>query len=210
MKKIAIIIIATVISISSYAQEINTLFSTKDSASTTTIGGYGAPIIRASQINGIIGAAIGGKGGLTINNKITIGGIGYGHVTDYAFKGNNFAGNENADLHLGMGAGGLFFEYTIGMKNAVHFSIPLNIMAGGVFTSDKTLDDINDDIDETIENSGIFILEPGINIEFNFTKNFVPTLNFGYRHVMGSSLINLSDKDLSGFHVGLELKFGKF
>ena len=205
MKKISVILIAITISFIGYSQEMNTLFSSKDSV--ITFGGYGSPIFRASQINGDWGMAIGGKGGFTINRKFTFGGIGYGHASDYTFKGDNFAGNENADLHIGMGAGGIFFEYTIGMKNAVHFSIPLNILAGGVFISDKSLDD---DIGKTVENSGIFLLEPGINVEFNFSKFFIPTLNFGYRYIMGSTLHNLSNEDLSGFHVGLELKFGKF
>ncbi len=209
MKKLSVLIVTIAISFLGYSQEINTLFSSKDT--TVSFGGYGSPILRASQINGIGGVAIGGKGGFTINQKFTFGGIGYGHVSDYVFKGDNLAGKSDVDLHIGMGAGGVFFEYTIGMKNAVHFSIPLNIMAGGVFISDKSLENNNDDdIDETIEKSGIFLLESGINIEFNFTKFFMPTLNIGYRHVMGSSLKNLTDEELSGFHIGLVLKFGKF
>ncbi len=208
MKKISVLLIAMAISFFGYSQEMNTLFSSKDSV--ITFGGYGAPIFRASQINGMWGVATGGKGGFTINRKFTFGGIGYGLASDYTFKGDNLLGNKNADLHLGMGAGGIFFEYTVGMKNAVHFSFPLSMMAGGILISDKKLDDFDEDIDKGVESSGVFLLEPGVNIEFNFTKFFVPTLNFGYRHVMGSSLVNLSDTDLSGFHVGLELKFGKF
>ncbi len=208
MKKIAAIIFATVMCMSVYSQEMNTLFSSSDKE--TTFGGYGAPLIRAAQINGVFGTAIGGKGGFTINRSITFGGIGMGNVSDYAFKGDNFAGNQNADLQIGMGAGGIFLEYTIGMHKAIHFSIPLNIMAGGVFVSDETIEETDPNKDETIESSSVFLLEPGINIEFNTTKFFIPTLNVGYRIAMGSSLQNLSDKDLSGLHIGLELKFGKF
>ncbi len=208
MKKLSILLIVMAISLLGYSQEINTLFGSKDS--TVTFGGYGGPFVRASQINGMWGVATGGKGGFSVNQKFTFGGIGYGFSSDNTFKGNNFQGNENADLYLKMGAGGIFFEYTVGMRRAVHVSFPLNIMAGGVLISDKKLDDFDDDADNGIESSGVFLIEPGINFEFNFTKYFVPTLNLGYRHVMGSSLRNLSDSDLSGFHVGLEFKFGKF
>jgi len=208
MKKIAIIIFATIVYLSAYSQEMNTLFSSNDKE--TTFGGYGAPIIRASQVNGTFGTAIGGKGGFTINRSITFGGIGMGYVSDYAFIGDNFAGNQNADLHLGMGAGGIFLEYTIAMEKTVHISIPINIMAGGVIISDEKIHQTNQNVDDDIESSAVFLLEPGINIEFNVTKYFIPTLNIGYRIAMGSSLKSLSNQDLSGFHIGLEFKFGKF
>ncbi len=206
--KIITIVLIILISISGYSQEINTLFNSDNKE--ITFGGYGGPIIRASHVNGVFGIAIGGKGGFTINRSFTFGGIGIGYVSDYSFKGDNFAGEDNVDLHIGMGAGGIFFEYVIGMQKAVHIAIPVNLMAGGISISEKKNVDYDKKSDENVEDSGVFFLEPGINIEFNISKFFMPTLNIAYRFAMGSSLENLSDKDLSGFHVGLEFKFGKF
>ena len=77
-------------------------------------------------------------------------------------------------------------------------------MGGGVSVEDATSDD------SEIESSGIFVIEPGINLEFNVSKYFIPGISLSYRQVFGSSLVNLSDQDISGVSIGLMFKFGNF
>ncbi len=181
-------------------EEIQTVFSRKSSAE-RTYGGYGAPSIKGTQFNNTTGIIIGGQGAVLVDRKFSFGGIGMAFVGNTSFSGDNLDGNNNASLDLNLGAGGLFVEYVVQLRRPVHFSIPVNVMAGGVSVMENG--------DKT-ESSAIFILEPGINMEFNFSRYFIPALNVSYRQVFGSSLVNATNQSLSGINVGLIFKFGKF
>lgn len=100
-----------------------------------------------------------------------------------------------------IGAGGLFIQYINRGDKAIQYSVPLHIMAGGVSVKEN---------DEEVESTGIFILEPGITLEFNVSDNFIPGIAVSYQQVFGSSLDNVDNQDISGINIGLVLKFGKF
>jgi hypothetical protein len=65
-----------------------------------------------------------------------------------------------------------------------------------------------------------FVLEPGIDIEFNIVKFFRVALNVGYRYTSDLSLdyyafpgikgFSVPSDALRGFNAGLTMKFGKF
>lgn len=76
-------------------------------------------------------------------------------------------------------------------------------MGGGVTVLDN-------DSSEEIEQSGMLVLQPGLNVEFNVTTYFVPAIYISYRQVIGSSLENFDNSDPSGLSLGLVLKFGGF
>lgn len=199
--KRTILVLALILSSSfGLAQEIDTLYS-RDSLKTSSLGGYGGPLIETSHINNDWGIVIGGKGGVIFNETFAFGGIGKGLITSINFLGDGLNGNKSTPLNLKYGAGGIFAEYNFRLENSVHFSIPVNFMAGGISLHDATS---NTKIDST----GIFIFEPGINLEFNLTEFFIPALHFSYRIASGSSSTNLSNQDLSGFNFGLLFKFG--
>jgi len=168
-----------------------------------TFYGYGGPLIQVPQINGDWGIMVGGKGGMAITNKIVIGGIGMGLVHSNEFLGDDLNGNDNTSLNLSYGAGGVFIEYFLNTESPVRFSIPVNLMGGGVTVKGAASD-------AEVESSGVFIFEPGVNIEFKVLENFTPALNFSYRLALGSSLENLSNADISGISFGLTFKFGKY
>ncbi|MEO9485195.1 MAG: hypothetical protein ABJG47_17180 [Ekhidna sp.] len=193
-------IILVFISTAIFSQEMNAIFS-KDSSNRISTGAYGGPFVSATQLNGNWGISIGGKGGIIINRKFALGGIGMGTASDYGFVGDNFSGNSNASLDVSYGAGGIFLEYISHITNTIHYSLPINLMAGGISIKDNDLD---------VESSSAFIIEPGVNIEFNLTRSFIPGINFSYRQFFGSSLNNLDDTDLSGFNIGMVFKFGSF
>lgn len=186
-----------------FSQEIKTL-SSNGGLKTKTFGGYGGSLIQLSNINNDWGIIIGGKGGVVINRRFAFGGIGKSLVNSIDFLGDDLNGNENASLSLSYGAGGIFVEYISKLESPIHFSIPVNFMGGGVSVEDATSDD------SEIESSGIFVIEPGINLEFNVSKYFIPGISLSYRQVFGSSLVNLSDQDISGVSIGLMFKFGNF
>ena len=104
---------------------------------------------------------------------------------------------------MSYGAGGVFFEYVFNIENLIHFSIPLNIMAGGINIYDSKTE-------IEIESSAFFIIEPGINIDLNVSKHYIQSLYISYRQVLGSSLVNLDDKNISGLNIGLIFKFGYY
>ena len=186
-----------------FAQEIKTL-SSNDGVNNTSKSGYGGPLIEVPYINSDWGIVIGGKGGFIINRQFAFGGIGKALVSNNNFLGDNLNGNENASLDLRFGAGGFFVEYIFKLESPIHFSIPVNFMAGGITIEDATFEGAE------IESSGIFIIEPGINLEFNVSNAFIPAISISYRQVFGSSLVNLSNEDISGVNIGLIFKFGKF
>jgi len=200
MKTIILMIAMMAFSSFGFSQETRTLFS-NDGTNPKTKGGYGAPFIQVPNINSDWGIIIGGKGGVVLNRKFALGGIGYGLVHSSDFLGDDLNGDINASLNLNHGAGGLFVEYIHKSESPIHFSIPVNIMAGRISVNDATSE-------TEIESSGVFIIEPGINLDFNFSKSFTPALNLSYRLAVGSSLENLSNSDVSGVNIGLIFKFG--
>ena len=200
MKKINLIILLLVLSAFSYAQEIRTLTS---SDTTKTFGGYGGPLIEVTQISNDWGVLFGGKGGFIVNRKFAFGGVGTAMLNNPDFIGSTQSESTDVPLQLSYATGGVFFEYFFNLESPVHLSIPLNIMGGGVTINEENTDN-------EIESSGMFVIQPGINLEFNVTEHFIPTFYVTYRQVLASKLENLDNKDLSGISMGLILKFGAF
>ena len=203
MKKFSLVILLLVLLTYSYTQEISTK-NTKDSqARITSIGYFGGPFVSATQINNDWGLKIGGKGGALLNNKFAVGATGMGIESNYISHNNNLSDYTNVPMQLGIGAAGIFIEYVFNFRKLVHFSIPLNIMGGGIAVKDK-----NTGIE--IESSGIFVVEPGLNLELNISRYFISGVNISYRQVIGSSLINFDAKDISGLNIVLIFRFGYY
>lgn len=187
-------------------------------------GGYGAPEFKFGKVNNQFSLLLGGKGGWVINNKFVIGGGGYGmpsnNTFDYTENLEDIDGNLVVDstrkLDLGMGYGGIFFEYVLNPKKALHLTFPLFIGAGGAQIGIRSEQETNitsqQDYStyEYIESSGFFVLEPGVNIELNMTKYFRLDFGASYRFISGTQLQRLSSNNLSDFSFNLGLKFGKF
>jgi len=209
MKKISLVLFLSILTTLSYSQDINT-FSKRDTTKPFIMGGYGEPFIGGTQLNGDWGIALGIKGGVTFNRKFGFGPVAKVNIGLWEFEGNNLNFNDSADLELFIGSAGIFLEYIFKMESKIHFSIPLNIMVGGVSIREDGGSGNGKDKDGEVESGGVFILEPAINVDFNVSKFFIPSLHIGYRAVFGSQLYNVTDQDLSGAYFGLGLKFGKF
>lgn len=205
MKKVSLILLLAIIANQSFSQEMKTLFKKDTTKTTDTYGGYGAPFVGAAMLKKGMGVLVGGKGGLIKNHHFAFGGIGTAiignnatSISDTIKKNNSQIDSLVSHRNLSMGYGGIFLEYIFNFDSPIHVSLPLNIQVGGVLAG-------GDRSNSNIKSSAIFVLEPGINFEFNFSKHFVPALNIGYRYVTGDY-----SKDLSGVNIGLVLKFGKF
>ena len=214
MKKISLILLLVFLSSYSYTQELNTIVK-RDTSKALIIGGYGEPFIGFTQLNNDWGIMAGVKGGITFNRSFGFGPIAKVNIGFWEFQGNNLNFNDSANLELYMGSVGVFVEYIFKMENKIHFSIPVNIMVGGVAIKEdsgvkerKYYDDNKKQ--EAVESAGIFVIEPELNVDFNIAKFFIPSLKIGYRAVFGSQLVNVTDQNLSGAYIGVGLRFGKF
>jgi uncharacterized membrane-anchored protein len=66
------------------------------------------------------------------------------------------------------------------------------------------------DSEFTIEKSVFFVIEPGIEVEVNVTKNFRLGAGVTYRYISGTQLENLADEELSGTTGMISFRFGRF
>lgn len=187
----------------------------------TSDGGYGALELKVGPVNGETGLFVGGRGGWIIGHKFVIGGAGYGLTTNNSFLENpankpiGVGTDSTRTIDINMGYGGLLLEYILFPKKAIHLSFPLIIGAGGASLSakkniDNTLNPNEISINDPVENSGYFLLEPGMHVELNMAKFFRLSAGANYRYITGADLDRLSSNDLSGLNFSLTLKFGGF
>lgn len=196
-------------------EEYRTLFQSDK----ITNGGYGAILMNYSQIDGKDAFLVGMRGMWIINHGIGIGVGGYGFANDLQYD--NPPGTSPTDYSLAGGYGGLIIEPIIGAKHPVHVSFPVLIGAGGVAYIRQYWNTYPQYPDEynyyTEDATAYFVLEPGIELEFNMVKFFRIGLGAYYRYTSdvnlsawnGTDYSNVSP-DLKGFSFGLSLKFGKF
>lgn len=198
--------------------EVRTIFGSKQDRSN---GGYGAIMVNYSEIMNRDAIVVGGRGAWVVDHNFGLGLGGYGFMTDPQMD--NVKGEE---YQINGGYGGLILEPIVGAKKPVHLSFPILIGAGGV-AYNKHWQEYEPDYEydyETYEDSdAFFVVEPGVEVEFNMLKFFRLGLSVSYRY---TSDISLSYKDdtigaptpnvigspdmLRGFNYGIVMKFGKF
>ena len=192
MKKTGLMIAMMILAASMYAQE---------GQKGAIYSQYGGPMVFGTQINNQMATAIGGKGGAVFADNFAFGGLGFGTINAPAINGDNLMDNTNALLNMTYGAGGVFFEYIIPVNSRIQVTIPVNFMAGGIKLYEN-------DIENVVETTGFFILEPGITFDFNVSRAFTPSVFMSYRQAVGSSLENFGDDKISGLNAGFVFKFG--
>ncbi len=175
------------------------------------LNGFGGFDLKVGDLKGERGLLFGGYGGLVINRRYLFGVAGYGLVTEVEFDGMVPGSDTTKTLNLYGGYGGVLLGVSIAPKEVIHINIPIVLGAGSFEVEDSNF--FGNRIAETdfvIENSIFFILEPGIEIEFNVSNHF--RLGFGatYRYVTGLDLVNLSDNEVTGANGMISFRFGKF
>ncbi|MDC0584226.1 hypothetical protein OAO55_00700 [Bacteroidales bacterium] len=128
---------------------------------------------------------------------------------------------------LGGGYGGIFFEPILMAQKPIHVSFPVKLGVGGLSYKTDTVSDspywrtyYYDEDDEwdihrdyrndRMDTDLIFVVEPGVEIEFNVVKHFRFSLYTTYRMVEGVNLDKVKDDALTGLSYGFALKFGIF
>ena len=157
-------------------------------------GGFGGPVLKATEVDGAFRVIVGGRGAWVINRTVAFGGGLYWLVTPV----------ESASMPgraVRMGYGGLEFEHIYKTQKLVHFTSQLMIGAGAAWL---TGDGPGSSYDL------LFVTEPGFNVELNVATQFRVALGLGYRFVAGSSLPGVDNSDLGGFVVTFTMKSGTF
>lgn len=192
------------------AQENQTIFKNSNVRSS---GGYAAISNKFTTINGSYANMPGIYGGWFVNQKWMIG-LGVAATTNYIPVPSLVSQFPANKMTYQYGQAGLMTEYVVASTRKVH--INLNLLTGTGFTlqydrnefDDWDFDHWEDDHDENP--NFFFVMEPGVQIEFNLFKWMRFSPGVSYRRAFGASGNGLSDSDLSNISYNLTLKFGKF
>lgn len=163
-----------------------------------SFGGYGAFTVKTSWLNKEYALLLGGKGGLVINHAFVFGGGGYGLTNDILVD----VLLPPATMFMDFGYGGVYFEYIMASRKLMHISANVLVGAGGVVLSDEYYFPEYDD--------AFFVLEPGADLELNFSHHFRVDFGASYRYIAGANLLGITSQDLSGPAINLTFKFGHF
>ena len=194
-------------------REIKSLLSKEND-----LNGFGGGDLKITDFGGERAMVLGGYGGILVNRRFMLGVAGYGIATNPEFVGtlppgllpDSPANNADRNLTINGGYAGLTLGGIIFTRELVHLTIPVIVGAGEIQISDEDFFQNSTDTDFTIERSTFFVVEPGAQVEFNFTSSFRVAVGASYRWIQGLELSNLRDDDLSNFAGTLSLRFGRF
>jgi hypothetical protein len=185
--------------------EIQTLFPRGRGGS---VGGYGELSVLYSQIDGRDAFIFGARAGVLMGHMMTLGLCGSGFFNDPK----PYPGIPD-DVSIAGGYGGLFFEPILLPKFPVHIAIPVTIGVGGVAAARMYDYSVNNDY-YLEESDAYMVIEPGIELEFNFTRFFRFSIGGYYRYTTDVDLyvgtVKVPTDILRGFSGGINFKFGKF
>jgi hypothetical protein len=172
-------------------------------------GGFAAAEFKASQLIDETSTYIGIKGGATINRYLAFGLAGGGFLKSSSFTGIG-SREEESTLKSSIGYGGLFVEYIGFSHRKVHFTVPVVVGPGAIaiFDQHEVPPGVYDE--DLVEAALFMVLEPGLNLELNLTREVRFFVGGTYRLVSSANLDRLSDKDLSGFGFNAGIKIGGF
>jgi len=153
-------------------------------------------------------------GGWFINQRFLIG-VGAAATTNYipvpALE-QNFPARK---MTYQYGQIGLMTEYVFASTRKVHFTA--NLLTGTGFTLQYDRRDFDDwewdDWDDRHDDDDVkcfFVMEPGVQAEFNLLKWMRFSPGVSYRKAFNAKGNGLTDGDLSNISYNLTLKFGRF
>jgi hypothetical protein len=167
----------------------------------TEVGGFFTIESKKTEIKDAFTLFIGGRAALLVGRNWAFGAGGYGVVNDpipEEFK-------DEGLVKLRGYYGGFILEYIAWPEKVVHVAFPVLVGAGKVEYKGSYRDSKTGDDSDTY-----FILEPGLNIQFNVMRFWRMDLGATYRYVSGCELGDVNDNDLSGMVGSLTFRFGKF
>jgi hypothetical protein len=188
MKKLlfAFVLVVSAAGLKAQENEIQTLFG-----SGTRISGFGGPTMSFTSINGEFAHMMGGGGGVLLGNFF-IGGYGEGLTNSIVAGGNR----------ISFGHGGFWTGYSFMADRALHPCLSTQMGWGNLSQRDDGHYNLTED--------NIFVINPAIELEMNFTRFFRLGVGAHYRFVSGVNTSTLTNSDFSGPGAFLSFKFGWF
>lgn len=193
------------------AQENQTIFKNKG---IWRSGGYAAISNKFTRIDGRFANMPEIYGGWFVNQRLMIGVAGAATTNFIRVPEleQNFPSRKMSYLY---GQFGLMTEYVVASTRKVHFAA--NLMTGSGFTMQYDRRDFDDwewdDHDDRYDDDDarfFFVLEPGVQVEFNLLKWMRFSPGVSYRKAFNAKGNGLSDSDLSNISYNVTLKFGRF
>jgi hypothetical protein len=196
--------------------QYQTLFGTNIS-----YGGYGSLMFGYTKVGDYDAFASGFRGAWIVGHSIALGIEGSGFISELT---TGILPDEEYSYITG-GYGGLLIEPILFAMKPLHVSLPVVMGAGAVVfeSNNNTYPDYYSSYHNNYYHTDydqFFVLEPGIELEFNLTRFFRLALGGKYRftsdieltsrNINNESLTILDNNDLNSYTFYLGLKFGKF
>lgn len=167
-----------------------------------TNSGYGGIVLKFSTFNDQFAFMTGGRGAITINNRFTIGGGGYGIANTINLPGTGQDTNRN----FKMGYGGVELGYIFLPAKKVRLGSSLLISAGAAFWQNKPKSDNEKLFDDDFK---FFpVLEPSLYSEVSLSRHIWLHAGISYRYVYNAHLDYMKDQNIRGFSCYIGLLFG--
>jgi len=183
--------------VSGSSDSTRTLFGGK-----VTNSGYGGIILKFSSFNDQFAFMTGGRGAITINNRYTIGGGGYGIANSINLPGPD----QDTCRNFKMGYGGLELGYIIFPGKKLRTGCSLLFAAGASFWQNKPKSDGEKLFDDDFKI--LPVLEPSLYSEVALGKYIWLHGGISYRYVPNVNLDYISDQSMRGFSCFIGLLFG--
>lgn len=167
-------------------------------------GGYGAVVVKFASMNNQFALLVGGRGGWIINHAFSLGFAGYGLVNDIP----SYVVGPFGERYMDFGYGGLDLEYVFNSDRLIHLSI--HTLVGGGAIGYRGMAGPAWDPDSPHMDDGIFVVEPGMNLDLNVIRWFRLSAGASFRFVRGTSSGISTNEDLSGPSAQLTFRFGDF
>lgn len=212
MKKVVIIVVFLAFTVVTFAQDNDIKYRDKDEFKTIfggkTLGGYGGIGVGYTLIEDRPGVTFDARGGVVMGHyfALGIGGSGFVNTSEYVQA-------DNANISLAGGYGGIFAEFILFPRSQVHLSFPVLAGIGGIAATSFIEDAYYYEYQSNVEQTSVFmIVEPAVELEFNFTRFFRMSGYFSYRYTTDVEMDNLyaSNDALINYSAGIRFKFGKF
>ncbi len=216
--KLLLTAMLTAVSVSVFAQDdsnVRTLFNRGNASWGGEFSFYGSGASFNDRFFGGGGFECGAIRNHAIEFGLFLRGFGSESHTDYKITPDD-------KYFFGGGYGGALIKPIIMSNAPVHFAIPIRVGGGciGYYSSDYFWDDDchyhhYNRYDDYEDETGVFVFEPGLNVEFNMLKHFrmwvgasyrmVGSLNLDYRYDGGKII---DSKDLDGMIYSVGFSFG--
>ena len=184
------------------AQEINNEYITFNDRRNMVHGFYAGSIANFTKVHNKNALGTGLKIAYVANHKFEIGLAG-----NFLFSESNSLNSiTNSSEDLIALYGGLHLEPILSSKTRFNLSFPILIGPGLVGYLDTTNSARLEDEDMV----SFFVVEPGINLLFNFSSFFQVETGIKYRFSSRYKLENHSRQTINGFSLGIGVKLGVF